>query len=150
MYQIYKVQPNDTLEKIAQSFGTTIDKIREINGLGEIYEGGYVLVPIRSNTSDSDLYTSYSVKKGDNIYSIAREYGVPYETLLRINGLNKDDYIYPEQKILIPKANSGIYVTSEADTIQSLYQKHKDNWDSFLNNNVDIHIVPDQMIQENY
>ena len=157
MYQIYKVEQSDTLENIARKFGTTIEKLREINGLGEIYTGGYILVPSQTSsqmsnqmgqitTSNSDLYTIYIVKQGDNVYAIAREYGVPYETLLRINGLNEDDYIYPNQQLLIPKSNSGVYVTKETDTLASLYNTYKNNWDSFLEQNKTIYVMPDQMI----
>jgi len=149
VYQIYKVEASDTLDNIARNFGTSVEKLREINGLGEIYPGGYILVPSQSgqpNNYNSDLYTMYIVKQGDNIYSIARDYGVSYETLLRINGLNANDYIYPNQQILIPKSNSGIYVTKENDTIQSLYNTYKNNWNSFLQQNSNIYVVPDQMI----
>lgn len=151
MYQIYKVEKSDTLENIARKFGTSVEKLREINGLGEIYTGGYILVPSSQASSqiinpNSDLYTFYTVKQGDNVYAIAREYGIPYETLLRINGLNKDDYIYPNQQLLIPKSGSGVYVTKETDTIESLYNTYKNNWDSFLEQNKMIYVVPDQMI----
>lgn len=157
MYQIYKVEQSDTLENIARKFGTTVEKLREINGLGEIYTGGYILVPGQSSgqmsnqmgqmtNPNSDLYTVYVVKQGDNAYAIAREYGVPYETLLRINGLNKDDYIYPNQQLLIPKSSSGVYVTKETDTIASLYNTYRNNWDSFLEQNKTIYVMPDQMI----
>lgn len=146
MYQIYKVEASDTLENIARRFGTSVEKLREINGLGDIFAGGYILVPGKTPNSNSDLYTTYMVKQGDNVYAIAREHGVPYETLLRINGLDKDDYIYPNQQLLIPKASSGIYVTKETDTIESLYNTYKNNWDSFLQQNKTIYVVPDQMI----
>ena len=150
MYQIYKVEASDTFENIAQKFGISIEKLREINGLGEIYAGGYILVPSQITGQQIDdslqLYTSYIVKQGDNVYAIAREYGVPYETLLSINGLNKNDYIYPNQQLLIPRLGSGVYVTKENDTVKSLYDKYGNNWNSFLEQNKTIYVVPDQMI----
>lgn len=154
MYQIYKVESSDTLDSIARKFNISVDKLREINGLGELYPGGYILVPsgnMSNQNTNNDMisgtdYMTYVVKQGDNMYAIAREYGVPYETLLRVNGLNKADYIYPGQQIMIPRVGSGIYVTTEADTIDSIYNKYKDNWDTFLMQNKNIYIVPDQMI----
>lgn len=153
MYQIYKVEGSDTLDSIARRFDITVDKLREINGLGELYPGGYILVPSSniSNQNNNNMtsgtdYITYVVKQGDNMYAIAREYNVPFETLLRINGLNKNDYIYPGQQIIIPRTESGVYVTTETDTIESIYNKYKDNWDSFLSQNKTIYIVPDQMI----
>ena len=154
MYQIYKVEGSDTLDSIARKFNISVDKLREINGLGELYSGGYILVPAgnmtnQNNSNDMNYgtdYITYLVKQGDNMYAIAREYGVPFETLLRVNGLNKSDYIYPGQQIMIPRVGSGIYVTTETDTIESIYNKYKDNWDMFLAQNKTIYIVPDQMI----
>ena len=68
MYQIYKVEASDTFENIAQKFGISIEKLREINGLGEIYAGGYILVPSQITgqqiDDSSQLYTSYIVKQG--------------------------------------------------------------------------------------
>ena len=147
MYQIYRVESSDTLEQIARKFGTTVERLREINGMGEIYSGGYILVPSGLTNSGSELYEYYTVKKGDNIYSIARQYGVDYDTVLRLNGLNPDDYIYPNQQIMIPKSNSGVYITKETDTIQSLYDKYGSNWNEFLSKNKNIYVLPDQMIR---
>lgn len=135
------VESMDTLDQIANKFGTTVSTLREINGLEDIYPGSYIIVP--NNSSEYDYYI---VKQGDNIYAIARQYGISYETLLRVNGLNPDDYIYPNQQILIPKANSGIYVTKETDTIQSLYNTYGNRWNEFLSQNKDIYVIPDQMI----
>lgn len=157
MYQIYKVENSDTLDGIANKFGITAQKLREINGLTELYPGGYILVPSnqsmnnslpQNNYSDTDVpfYMTYIVKQGDNVYAIAKEYGIPYETLLRLNGLNKNDYIYPGQQLMIPRRNSGVYITTETDTLNSFYNKYKNNWESFLAQNQSIYIVPDQMI----
>ena len=146
MYQIYRVEQSDTLEKIARKFETGVEELRKINGLGDIYVGGYILVPNQIKHEDSDLYITYTVQKGDNVYAIARQYNIPYETLLRINGLNENDYIYPNQQLLIPKNGNEVYVTKETDTIQSLYNTYQNNWDSFLAQNQTIYVVPDQMI----
>jgi len=153
VYQVYKVEASDTLDSIARKFGITVQELRNINGIGEIYAGGYILVPSQnsssqniSNQSNSSMYETYLVKSGDNIYAISKEYGIPFETLLRINGLNKDDYIYPGQQLLIPASSSGAYVTLESDTINSLYNKYKNNWESFLSQNQTIYVVPDQLI----
>ena len=111
MYQIYKVEDSDTLEVIANKFGTNVSKLREINGFGNIVSGGYILVP--NSFKNDDLYSYYTVKSGDNIYSIAKQYGVSYDILLGLNGLNLNDYIYPNQQIIIPKSDKEIYNIEE-------------------------------------
>lgn len=150
MYQIYKVEASDTFENIAQKFGISIEKLREINGLGEIYAGGYILVPSQITGQQIDdslqLYTSYIVKQGDNVYAIAREYGVPYETLLSINGLNKNDYIYPNQQLLIPKSDYAYYITADGDTLDEVINVFNSNKDKFLNENKTIYLMAGQLL----
>ena len=67
VYQIYKVEGSDTLDSIARRFDITVDKLREINGLGELYPGGYILVPSSniSNQNNNNIYYSYR-KVNDN------------------------------------------------------------------------------------
>ncbi len=40
------------------------------------------------------------LKKGDNLYNIARRYNTDYNLLALLNGINVDDYIYPNTTIL--------------------------------------------------
>ena len=58
-----------------------------------------------------------TIEKGDNLYSIARRYNINPDLLAILNGLNSDDYIYPNQQILIPKSNYSYYVTKQGDTL---------------------------------
>ena len=135
MYKIYQVQ-NETLEDIARKLNTTVDEIVRLNGTSNIAPGSYIIVP------SSRDFTTYIVKQGDNIYSIAKNNGVDYETLLKINGLDQNDYIYPNQEIIIP--NRRVYVTKENETIRDIINKLniKD-----IKNIEDLYLVKDQMIK---
>lgn len=135
MYKIYQVQ-NETLEDIANKLNTTVDEIVKLNGTSNIVPGSYIIVPTNKE------FTTYIVKQGDNIYSIAKNNGVDYETLLKINGLDPNDYIYPNQEIIIP--NRRVYVTKENDTIRDIINKLniKD-----IKNIEDLYLVKDQMIK---
>ncbi|WP_418792368.1 LysM peptidoglycan-binding domain-containing protein [Phosphitispora sp. TUW77] len=45
----------------------------------------------------------YTVKKGDSMYSIAKQFGIPFEEIVRVNPSIQDpDVIYPEQVIELP------------------------------------------------
>lgn len=135
MYKIYQVG-NETLEEIARKLNTTIDEIVKLNGTSNIITGSYIIVPTNKD------FTTYLVKQGDNIYSIAKKSGIDYETLLKINGLNPNDYIYPDQEIIIP--NRKIYVTKENETIKDVINKlNIDN----IKNIEDLYLVKDQMIK---
>lgn len=160
MYSIYRVEEGDTLETVAQKVGTDVDTLRKINGLApgmSLFVGGYILVPNTNkvpsingttNNTNSDLYDTYIVKQGDNVYAIARQYSVPYETILKINGLDDDDYIYPNQQLLIPRKENNLYITKNNDTIQSIYEKYGNRWEQFLSENQNIYVQPDQVIME--
>lgn len=153
MYSIYKVEQNDTLNSIANKFGVSTESLQRWNGMSNmttVFPGSYLLVPINMPAeNESGKYNIYIVKSGDNVYQIAKSFGVPYEDVLKINGLNENDYIYPNQQILIPKQNTNMYMTTGNETVQSLYEKYQNNWSDFLKNNQLLYIAADQMIQDN-
>jgi LysM repeat protein len=45
---------------------------------------------------------SYTVKRGDTIYSIAQYYGLPPAVLAERNGLSRNSYVYTGQRLIIP------------------------------------------------
>lgn len=145
MYQIYQVMPGETIESIATKLGTTESKLREINGLSDgliIRPGSSIIVPVQNQGG----YQTYIVKKGDSIYSIANEYGLDYKTLYSINGLKEDEYIYPNQEIMIPVGANKVYVVEKGDTIESLIKKTGSNINDIMTKNKSIELEEDQII----
>ena len=57
---------------------------------------------------------SYTVKRGDTVYSIAREFGIPAAELADRNGLSRNFHVYPGQRLIIP-ARSSARSASSAD-----------------------------------
>lgn len=147
MYQVYQIQNGETIESIAIKLNTTSDELRRLNGIGDnatIREGSYIIIPnvtgnMNFNYNDPN-YKKYIVQKGDNIYKIARENNVDYNTLLKLNGLKNDDYIYPDEEIIIPIKNT--YVTGENDKISDLLNKLNIK----LSDIEDLYLVEDQII----
>ena len=145
MYQIYQVAPNDTIVSIAGKFNTTIDEIRRINGMTlntMLMPGNYIVVPNVTN----DWYTRYTVVKGDNLYSIAQNTGTTVQTLVAINGLEENAFIYPGQEILIPKRDVGVYVTIEEDTLNGISEKSGVSVENIIKENQMLYLLPDQII----
>jgi LysM repeat protein len=66
--------------------------------------------------------------------------------LIKLNGLDKDDYIYPGQEILIPNENVRIYITEEGSTLRDAASKLGDDVNSILMQNDTIYLQPDQLI----
>ncbi len=144
MYSIYQIQVGDTLDNIANKVGTTKQVLLTINGITDsnLIPGNFIVIPMNINLP----FTTYVVKKGDNIYEIARNYGVEYETLLEINGLGKDDYIYPEQEIIIPNKDFNIYVTKDNDSLALVAQKLGAEQTDIIRDNATIYLLPEQLI----
>lgn len=145
MYKIYQVEYGDTLDIIANKTNTTVDNIKDINGFNsdaDLMVGNLIIVP----NMGEGLFTTYRVMQGDNMYAIAGRNNVSLETLLLLNGLNKDDYIYPNQEILIPKENIDIYITKEGDTLDTLLNNFNVDANKLNKENSKIFVLPDQLI----
>ena len=144
MYRVYQINNSDTLESIANKLNTSVDKLKELNGIkGDVVlmPGSFLIVP----TID-DKFIKYVVKEGDTIYSIARINNIEPNLLLKINGLNEYDYIYPNQEIIIPSNNYKFYMTKSGDTIKSVINNLNIDYNNLLNNNNEIFLLEDQLI----
>lgn len=141
MYSIYEVTENDTLANIAKSLGIDLSKLIELNGrLDNVSKGQLIIIP-----NQNQNYITYEVVAGDNLYQIAKKYGTTVDVIERLNGLEEKSYIYPNQKLLIPKENNGLYITKENQTITELIDELGVNINDLLKNNR-IYLVADQII----
>lgn len=95
---------------------------------------------------NNEYYNYYTIKKGDSIYKIAKDNNINPELLALLNGLNLNDYIYPNQVILIPKAMYSYYVTKSGDTLSSVANTFKTNTADLLNYNPSIFLSEGQLI----
>ncbi len=144
MYRVYQINNGDTLESIASNLNTTIDALKQLNGIKDgmiLMPGSFIIIP-----SNDDRFIKYIVKPGDTIYGIAKNNNVDPNLLLKLNGLNEYDYIYPNQEILIPSSNYKFYMTKNGDTIKSIMDNLNIDHDNLLNNNEDIFLVEDQLL----
>ena len=145
MYAIYQVEYGDTIQGIATKTGTTANNIKNINGLNsdsDLVVGSLIIVP----KTETQLFENYTIKRGDSIYSIARTYNVDPSTLLLLNGLNKDDYIYPNQEITVPKKGVVVYVTRQGDTIGGITNNLGIDANTLNRENERIFVVEDQLV----
>ena len=144
-YDKYTIKNGETLNDIAIRFNTLKETIMDINNIpfeDMIREGFEIIVP----KEKENYFDYYTIKNGDSIYKIAREYNVNPSLLMILNGLEKDDYIYPEQVILIPKSGYSYYITKEGDTLDIVSNKFKVNKNEILNNNRIIYLLPGQLL----
>lgn len=142
MYSIYEVLKNENLNDIAKKLNVNVDELIELNGeLNDITPGQLIIVP-----KQDSVFKNYTVKKGDNLYSIAQKYDIDTKTLELLNGLDGSDYIYPNQKILIPKEGIGIYVVNNRETIAELLDSLPVGWENINRLNKKIYLEPEQII----
>lgn len=80
----YTVQKGDTLYGVAKQFGTTVSEIKRLNNLtSNTLSVGQVL-KINEDTSNP---TTYTVQKGDSLYSISNKFGLSVLNLMSYNNL---------------------------------------------------------------
>lgn len=145
MYENYIVQPGDTLERIAIEFQVPMAEIIHLNNLENSYylqAGTTLKIPI----TQSSAFDTYIAKKGDTIFSLAKQSEINPSLLAAINGINTGDYLYAGQQILLPKPGVHVFLTRPGDTIQGLAAENQVNPKELLIYNKNIFLLPNQII----
>ena len=145
MYDRYLIQKDDDISTIAKKFHTQESVIMDLNNIpfpDMIREGREIIVPVNKEA----YFEYYTIKKGDTLYGIARKYNINPDLLAILNGLNSQDYIYPDQEILIPKSNYSYYVTKDGDTIDIVANKFNVDNRELLSTNETIYLLPGQLL----
>ena len=94
---------------------------------------------------NDNVYEFYTIKKGDTIYGISKQYNINPELLSIVNGLNMNDYIYDGQKIMIPKSGYSYYLTKSGDKLNDILNLFNINYNDFSNVNKDILLEEGQL-----
>ncbi|CCY46755.1 glycoside hydrolase family 25 [Firmicutes bacterium CAG:822] len=147
MYTIYQVQNGDTLASVASNFGISVNNLSSLNGImvGSLLNpGDYIVVPKVQN--ENPYFREYVVKKGDSIYGIARANNISPSQLLRLNGLNDTDIIYPDQKIMLPRNGVSFYITESDDTLNDVTKGLNVSANELARQNGTIYLTNDQLI----
>ena len=143
MYNYYTIKKGDTIDSISRN--TNIDKevLYAINGdYIEMNEGNTLMIPKMNNP----YFNYYKVSKGDTLTKIAEYSNIDINLLTLLNGLNKDDYIYPNQMLLIPKSGTTLYITAEGDTLDEIAKGFKVTEEDLLKQNNKIYLQKEQLI----
>lgn len=130
-YASYTVEKGDNLYGIAKKFGTTVDKIKKDNNMdSNTLTIGQTLL-IEDNTGISSIeecygedfsaaedYTNYTVKSGDNLYSIAKKFGTTVSKIKSLNNLTSNN-LSLNQVLKIP-TNTITYTVKKGDSLYSI------------------------------
>lgn len=94
---------------------------------------------------NNNIYETYTIKKGDTLYGISKQYNINPELLSLVNGLNMTDYIYDGQKIMIPKSGYSYYLTKSGDNLNNVLNLFNVGYNYFSNMNKDILLEEGQL-----
>jgi membrane-bound lytic murein transglycosylase D len=157
-FKTHMVKKGDTLSKITKLYRVDLEPILEINRLNKksrLSTGMNLLIPlpkgqdpkpegmVKKKSDGMDRHsksneTTYTIKKGDSLWSIANEMGVNVGTLSRWNNLYPERKLMPGDKLEIRMTKTSepwdephgkgaekeiIYVVREGDTLWSIAKK---------------------------
>lgn len=130
-YITYKVKEGDSLYSIANTYRTTVNQLKNINNLSSnlLSVGQTLLIPTEVSaplipSTPSNTTITYTVKSGDNLYTLARLYNTTIDELKRINNLTTNQ-LSIGQRLLIPNTSeSTIYTVKSGDNLYSIARKY--------------------------
>jgi membrane-bound lytic murein transglycosylase D len=109
---IHVVRSGDSLHAIARRYGSSVEEIRQANGLrGSLIHPGQELTVPRFGSqvaaTDARDYAvkgdgTYVVRRGDTLWDIARGLGLSVDSLRTANGLSANPVIRPGQSLRLP------------------------------------------------
>lgn len=121
---IHIVQPGDSLYRLAQQYGVSMERLLQDNQLpdpSQLVVGQTVVIRYPALT--------HTVKAGDSLYSIAQMHGITVAQLMRDNpGLQGRDLIFPGQVLVVRyqfqpqgylSVNSYAYPTIDRDLLRA-------------------------------
>ena len=121
-YTIYVVKKGDTLYSISKRYKTTVKKLQQLNKISDpstLFVGQELRVPkppmaARPTTPAQKAgTTSYIVRKGDTLSSVARKFNTTVVTLQQLNHFTDPNSLVIGSAILVPApARPTIVVTS--------------------------------------
>ena len=145
MYTIYMVPNEMAVSEVARNLNVDFELLKKINGIESdlnLQTGTYVVVP----KNYSDDFVTYKVRPGDTIISIARQNDIDYMQLLDLNGLDKDQYIYVDQEIMIPNKGVKFLITKDEETLKDVAKKFQVDEQTLLEQNKTIYLRPEQLL----
>jgi LysM repeat protein len=140
----HTVQAGDTVGKLADLYGSSIDAIIAVNGLNQsafIKVGQGLAIPVRlaaPATSTPTITpivpvvptfppggstdnTAYVVQRGDTLFRIAARFNTTITTLAQLNGITNVNLIYAGQRLVIAPPGSGVPAPTPVPPAQRTY-----------------------------
>ncbi len=149
---VYIVKRGDTLYRIANTYGVTIDDLINANNLSSniLSVGQQIVIPIKPVTEEN--FVVYEVMPGDTLYSIARRYNTKVDSIKAYNGLTSNN-LSIGQVIQIPldmtETQYQTYQVQKGDTLYSIARRYNTTIPEIvaINNNLSNNLMVGQVIK---
>ena len=118
----YTVKSGDSLWKIANGYGVTVNELKSLNDLtSDILSIGQVL-KIPSSSSSNSSGSTYTVKAGDSLWNIANKYGITVDELKNLNNLTSNT-LSIGQVLKVPSGGN-TYTVKSGDSLWSIANRY--------------------------
>ena len=139
------VKEGESIVDIARIYGVRVTDLVDANNLGTslyLTPGMELIIPVTVPSG----FTYYTVQKGDNLFQISGNYGLTAKQLANLNGLELSEYIYPNQKLIVPKEDTAVYISKEGDRLSDLASYLNITKEEIIYYNPNLYLLPDQII----
>ena len=105
---VYVVQAGDSYWGIADAFKVTVNDLLAVNGLGPNYvlsPGDRLIIP--GYDGIQGILSTRTVQLGETLSTLALRYGIPEDTLLRLNRLTNPERLFAGQTLIIVEPDAG-------------------------------------------
>ncbi len=103
----YTIKRGDTFFTVAKNHNTTVAELLKLNNMklhDKIFVGQKILVPSSGGKAiASRNVKKYTVKKGDTLYSLAKNHAITVDELCDLNNMKSDATLYLGQVINLPR-----------------------------------------------
>lgn len=154
-FYVYETRKGDSMYGIAKRYGWNIDRLMEMNPTlaKKMTKGAKVYFPVASDdatevaapvefSAESYPVIQHVVKKGDSVYSIARMYDVPVETIYLYNpdskyGVKRGSVItIPQEAATINDGDRFLYYAiRQGDSLQSIADTYNTSVEQLMRDN---------------
>ncbi len=146
-YINYTVKKGDTLYDIAKTNNVDVNTIIKDNSLSSPNLSVGQVLKIRNEdsvieecygsdyASPESVTNLYTVKKGDNLYSIAKRYGTSVSSIISLNNLTSTNLSIGQQLKLPVSSGNITYIVKSGDNLYSIARRFNTTVDSIKKKN---------------
>ena len=133
----YTVRKGDILAQIASQQGVPASVIADANNLSDanllvvgqvlVIPGGKAATDPGATTKPPAVTTTYTVRKGDNLASIAARHGVTVGAVARANAIPDADHLVVGQELTIPSGKFQLtaYTVRKGESLGTIAARHR-------------------------